>query len=205
MRRLDKLPPAFKRYAKVGGAFVFAVFDDAEDGEEAAITAIRGLLGSEIDETVLRAIGHRRIELAEFLGRHGDPESRKLIKRGSWRTLDGRELVDPLLVDMGRTQLAGGGYAIPEAGEGGQFAHGFAFPPYGLDTSPREIQALFDEVLGFLLPSGTPHVIHDWTSPRLAEVSPWFEPGMEWWGAFLFTIHQPERRRLIALAASTTD
>lgn len=205
MRRLDKLPPAFKRYDKAGGAFEFAVFDEAGDSEAEAVAAIRALLDDALDEAVLRAAGHRRIGLAEFLGAHCDPESRKLIKRGTWRTADGQELVDPPLRKVERLALSGGGYAIPLPGEGGQFARAFAEPPYGLDASPREIQELFGEILGFLLPPDEPHHILDWTSPRLAEASPRFAAGMEWWGAFLFTLHQPERSRLIALAASTTD
>lgn len=205
MRRLDKLPPAFKRYAKVGGAFDFAVFDEAGGSEAEAIEAIRRLLGDDLDETALRAAGHRRIRLAEFLGAHCHPENRKLIKRGTWRTTDGQELVDPPFKKVERLVLSGGGYAIPLPGEGGQFARAFVEPPYGLDASPREIQELFGEILGFLLPPDEPHHILDWASPSLAEVSLRFEAGMEWWGAFLFTIHQPERGRLIAFAASTTD
>lgn len=205
MRRLDELPPAFQRYANAGGAFVFAVFDDVEDGDEAAIAAIRGLLGDRIDEAVLREIGHRRIGIAAFLGEHGDPASRTLIKRGVWQTADGGELIDPPLGMLDDVGINGGGYGLELPGEGGQFARAFAFTPYGLNARPSEIQAMFAEVLAFLLPPDEPSLILDWASPRLGEVSPWFEVGMEWWGAFLFTIHQPERRRLIAFAGADTD
>ncbi|HWU95560.1 MAG TPA: hypothetical protein VN029_08170 [Sphingomonas sp.] len=204
MRRLDKLPPAFKRYDKAGGAFIFAAFDEADDSEKVAIAAIRALLRDDLDETALRSIGHRRIKPAEFLGEHCDPVRRTLIKRGTWRTRDGRELVDPPLRKLGREWLIGGGYGMPLPGEGGQFARAFIDPPHSLGIQPREIQELFDEILDFLLPPEERSHIRDWTSPRLPEASPWFKAGMAFWGVFLFTIHQPERGRLIALAASAT-
>jgi hypothetical protein len=204
VRRIEKLPPAFKRHRKVGGAFTFAAFDDAGESDTDAIEAIGALLTGALDIETLRSIGHREINEAEFLGEHCDARSRIIIQRGQWETADGRKLVDPPLKKLGRARISGG-YGIPFPGEGGQFARAFAFPPYGLHTSPREIQALFDEILDFLLPPEAPCRILDWTSPRLSQVSPWFDAGMDWWGAFLFTIHQPSRGRLIALAASTTD
>ncbi|AQR74294.1 hypothetical protein [Sphingomonas sp. LM7] len=205
MRRIEKLPPAFSRYRKVGGAFTFAAFDGAREGDVDAIEAIRVLLDGNLNSGTLRAIGACQITEAEFLGEHCAAESRKMVKRGTWETADGRRLVDPPLATLDGVAIRSGGYGFPDPGAGGQFARAFASPPYSLDARPSEIQSLFDDILDFLLPPGAPHRILDWTSPRLGEVSPWFNAGMEWWGAFLFTIHQPGRGRLIALAASTTD
>lgn len=205
MHRIEKLPPAFKRHRKAGGAFAFAAFGEAGERDADAIEAIGALLEGALDIETLRLIGHREITEAEFPGRHCDAGSRTIVQRGNWETADGRKLVDPPLAKLDGVAIRSGGFGLPEPGEGGQIARAFAFPPYGLRARPREIQLLFDETLDFLLPSGMPHRILDWTSPRLSEVSPWFRAGMEWWGAFLFTIHQPDRGRLIALAASTTD
>lgn len=203
MRRIEKLPPAFKRYRKVGGAFIFAAFEEASESD--AVEAIRILLKGDLDGETLRAVGARQITEAEFLGEHCAAGSRQMVKRGTWETVDGHRLVDPPLAKLEGVAIRSGGYGFPNPGAGGQFARAFAFPPYSLNARPSEIQSLFDEILDFLLPSGAPHRILDWTSPRLGEVSPWFNAGMDWWGAFLFSIHQPDRRRLIALAASTTD
>jgi hypothetical protein len=205
MRPIATLPPAFKRYRKAGGAFVFAAFDDAGESEMEAIQAICALLGDDLDVERLRAFGHRRIDEAEFLGDHCDPQTRALIRRGTWQTMDGKELIDPPLRALDGVKIQSGGVGIPLPGQGGQFARAFALPPYSLDARPREIQLLFDEILAHLLPIDAPQRILDWTSPGLAEVSPWFAAGMDWWGAFLFTIHQPDRGRLIAIAASATD
>ena len=40
---------------------------------------------------------------------------------------------------------------------------------------------------------------------RLAEVSDYFESGLEWWGVFLFSIYVPALRRLVIIAGSATD
>lgn len=205
MHRVEKLPPAFKRFRRAGGAFLFAAFDGAEESEAAAVNAIGALLNGDLDVEKLRAIGHRKLTETEFLGAHCEAGSRTIVQRGSWETGDGRRLVDPPLKKLDGVGIRSGGYGMADPGEGGQFARAFAFPPYGLDARPGEIQSLFDEILDFLLPPGTESHILDWTSPRLGEVSPWFDAGMEWWGVFLFTIHQPPSGRLIAMAASTTD
>ncbi len=60
-------------------------------------------------------------------------------------------------------------------------------------------------MLRFLLPPGEATVISDWDSCQLGEVSAYFEDGLEWWGAFLFTIYQAGTGRLLVIAASATD
>lgn len=207
MERLHKLPSAFARYHKIGGVLDFAVFDDAGDSEEEAVAAIRTALGDPADfkADVLRSLGHRPIYRAEFLGDHYDLAHRKLVKRGSWITADGKRLVDPSLDTLDKSKIEAGGCGIPMPGEGGEFARAFIDPPYPLDAKPSEVQALFDQVHDFLMPKDEPYQILDWASPRLPEVSRYFLPGMEWWGVFLFTIYQPQGRRLIAIAGSTSD
>ncbi|WP_331013459.1 hypothetical protein [Sphingomonas sp.] len=204
---METLPAAFARYSKVGGVLEFAAFDDAEDSDDEAITAIRAALGepSDFDAEALRAIGNRDLFRADFLGDRCDLASRKLIRRGTWRTTDGKELVDPPLVTLDKIRISTGGVGMPLPGDGGDFARAFAEPPYGLKAQPSEVQALFDEIHDFLLPRRELHLIRDWASPRLPEVSCYFRHGMEWWGVFHFTIYQPLRRRVIAIAGSTTN
>jgi hypothetical protein len=113
-------------------------------------------------------------------------------------------LVNPRLRQLDDLVMAGG-VEIPDPGGGGQFAYAFSWTPYGLHAKPREIQQLFDAITDFVLPPGADHEIWDWASPRLPEVSQYFEAGMDWWGVFLFTIYVPSLRRLTVIAGSTTD
>lgn len=145
-----------------------------------------------------------------FFGDWFDPVDRSLIRLGDWDTLDGQRLHNPKLKNLtgkgyGRGEkMSGGGRGIV-AGEGGQFAYAFSNPPYPLRARPSEVQELFDDITAFIIPSDQQATILDWTSPRLPEASDYFVSGMEWWGAFLFTVHVPLLARLTAIAASTSD
>jgi hypothetical protein len=67
------------------------------------------------------------------------------------------------------------------------------------------VQAVFEEIRDFILPPLKSSEILDWTSRELPEVSDYFVDGMEWWGAFLFSIHIPALQRLTIIAGSSTD
>ena len=46
----------------------------------------------------------------------------------------------------------------------------------------------------------------DWAGPELPALCPdYFEPGTEWWGVSLFTVHVAEERRLTVILGSSTD
>lgn len=207
MKRIEKLPPAFKRYDKMLGVLDFAVFDDATGTEEEILSAIPQTLrhSNSFDGEALRLLGCRRIRERAFFGDWYDLDSGHLLKVGGWRTADGRELENPKLNKLDGVKIMSGAAPCPDAGAGGQFAYAFSCPPYGLKGRPSEVQANFVEIRDFLLPPGQRSEICDWSSPRLPEVSDYFAAGMEWWGVFLFSIYIPQIERLTIVAGSTTD
>jgi hypothetical protein len=207
MRRLPKLPPAFERFNRIGGALEFAVFEGADGSEEQILEAMSTALPyrKRFSPERLRSLGYRRINERMFFGEWYDRSSGQLLKHGDYRTDDGRELKNPKLAELEGVKLMSGASPGPEPGAGGQFAYAFSNPPYSLHARPREVQALFDEICGFILPPLQWSEILDWSSPRLPDVSDYFEMGMEWWGVFLFSIHVPALERLTIVAGSTTD
>ncbi|MEZ4428803.1 MAG: hypothetical protein R3A51_14070 [Nannocystaceae bacterium] len=204
MHPRDLLPPVFDDYARAFGVLEFLVFDDADGDEDAALTAITALI-PEIDRVKLRELGARRIDDRAFFGDWYDADADALLRRGSYRTKDKRQLVDPRLTDLDDVEIKSGGFSNPSCGGGGQFAYAFSWTPYGLRARPSEVQRMFSEIRDFILPPGLRHEIRDWSSPRLPEAARYFEAGMEWWGVFLFTIHVPTLSRLTVIAGSTTD
>lgn len=198
-------PHFFSQYYEMGGVIDFHVFEDVvalnEDVcLEAIATSVPGL-----DREKLRAISCRPVDAQAFFGDWYDINKGALIRRGTWRTEDGRTLENPVLTDLDGLRISGGGVEIPAAGSGGQFAYAFVNPPYDLGASPKEVQRVFDSVRRFLLPPHTSHEILDWSDPRLPEAAEYFEAGMEWWGVFLFVVFIPEFQRLVVISASTTD
>jgi hypothetical protein len=211
MRAVEKLPPSFKRFHKAGGVVRFAVFDGSEGAEDELVAAIKAALprGCTFDEDKLRALPRRALKERAFFGDWFDPVDRSLIRIGDWRTQDGQRLHNPKLRNLigkghGRSEEMSGAARGFEPGEGGQIAYAFSNPPYSLRARPTEVQQLFDDITAFIVPADQQTVILDWTSTRLPEVSDYFAAGMDWWGAFLFTIHVPATGRLTAIAASTS-
>ena len=82
------------------------------------------------------------------------------------------------------------------------YAYAFSDPPYRLRVSLKEATKLFDainkEILGGISPES---VIFEWP----VDWSDYFDAGQEWWGSFLWTFANPGARRIVVLAASTTD
>jgi hypothetical protein len=207
MERRKALPPAFRRFARVGGVLDFTVFGDADGGEDQALAAVATAFRKDesFNGPLLRTFGSRRLKERAFFGDWYDCDTGSLIKNGTWRTADGRELQNPRLVKLDRITITSGGGGIPDAGSGGQFAYAFSSPPYSLRARPKEVQALFSDIRDFILPPAETCEILDWTTPQLPQVSRYFAAGMDWWGVFLFTVHAPETRRLTVIAGSTTD
>ena len=207
MQPLRKLPPAFKRFGKMGGVLSFAVYENVPlAGDEEILAAMSQVFGKEhFNLEKLRSLGRRGINEDAFFGDWYDRDSGSLLKLGRYRTADGTELTNPRLRRLDRIKIQSGAAPVPEAGSGGQFAYAFSHPPYGLEGRPSEVQAVFDEIKEFILPPFQQREILDWSSPRLPEVSNYFAHGMEWWGVFLFSIHIPAIERLTIIAGSTTD
>lgn len=204
MRKAD-LPSVFSAYAVAGGVLDVAVFKDVDhmDGD-VALAAILATVPDMNDEK-LRASSFREIDAKTFLGDWCDPETGELIRRGSVDTQERGNLLNPKLKDLEDLTLGGRGSPIPPVASGGQFAYAFLDPPYGLRSTPLQTHRMFEEIRDYILPPGRKHLIFDWTDPRLQEASPYFSMGMDWWGVFLLTVHVPDFKRMVVIAASTSD
>ncbi len=78
----------------------------------------------------------------------------------------------------------------------------FFHPPYGLDGSTSENIELFTGI--------NKHALG--TAPELAEIYMWstdwsnyFDAGLEWWGAFYWTIRPAGSQLMVVIGASSTD
>ncbi|HEY2828307.1 MAG TPA: hypothetical protein VGJ04_11970 [Pirellulales bacterium] len=78
----------------------------------------------------------------------------------------------------------------------------FFHPPYGLRETLPFASNLFVQINNFLFGS----------DPDMSEIFSWstdwsnyFDAGREWWGAFYWTIRQPNSRQFVVIGASTTD
>ncbi|MBE9606184.1 hypothetical protein IAI18_15070 [Acetobacteraceae bacterium H6797] len=202
----SNLPPAFHRYQEIGGVLDFELVEPASGDIDSILAGFRAMLPDQpFDADLLRSLGARPIEEARFLGDWYDPQSRRLIERGDFTTSHGHHLHDPPRVVLETQSIANAVLNVPQPGTGGQFAYAFSQPPYPLVARWGEVQSLFDAIRGFILPPGVPAEILDWYSPRLPEVSPAFQEGMEWWGVYLFSIHLPSMRRLTLILGNATD
>jgi hypothetical protein len=204
MRTVKTLPPAFDRFRAIGGALIFAVYEDAKGDDAAALAGISTAMPN-LDITKLKSLGYRSIDKRTFFGDWYDAESGALMRLGRLETRDGQELIDPKFNELVGVEIVAEGSVLPEAGAGGQFAYAFSWTPYGLRTHLAEVQQLFIEITNFILPPDVEHQILDWSNPRLPEVSKFFAAGMEWWGVFLFTVYLPQIKRMTVIAGSTTD
>lgn len=209
MHRIET-PPFFGRLSEIGGVLDVAVFRNARGTLDEIVAAMPEALpwSGPFDGARLLALGARRIDRKTFLGDWVD-ERGALVRRGSWRSDDGRAFENPPFGTLDGVTLVSGGFSPPEPGAGGQFGYAVSCPPYPLSASPRAVQAVFDGIRAFLLPEGKGGEIEveilDWSHPELGEVSGYFAAGLEWWGVFLFSLYLPVSRRLTLIAASATD
>ena len=82
------------------------------------------------------------------------------------------------------------------------YLHAFVDPPYGLRLSPEKVQRIFDTLNEHLFGGFTDDLeIFRWST----DWSNFFADGLEWWGAYWWTIHDRTRGIVSVLAASATD
>ncbi len=177
-------------------------------GEDAARDVLSHALGTMkgFDPVHFAQLESRIITPVRFFGSWYDPADGGLIFDGRINTTDGRCLTRPKYRDLKGVKHSSSGYGCKEeAGSGGDFAHLFCQPPYGLHARPEDVQAMFDAITSVILPKDEDAEIRDWTTVALAEVSPYFKAGLEWWGILLATIYLPQSRKLSVIMASTTD
>lgn len=138
MKRIEKLPPQFKRFAKKGGVLEFAVYEECMGSDEEILTAIESAIPGryKVNIGVLEALGYRKISERKFFGDWYDCDRGQLLMKGRHTTSSGQTLVDPPLKKLDRVRVASGASSLPELGSTGQFAYAFSNPPYRLDGRP---------------------------------------------------------------------
>jgi len=78
----------------------------------------------------------------------------------------------------------------------------FFCPPHGLRGSFKENAELFSRINEYVLGEHADQAeIYAWST----DWSDYFESGLEWWGAFYWTIRPVRSSRMVVVAASTTD
>lgn len=208
---MEKEPGSIRRYREIGGVLDFTFFEGVGDAVQSAHAAIEQALkraistGERFDPTLLRSAPYRRVSKDALLGDWFDSRSGLLVRRGTFTTGTGQRLIDPTYEQLEGVGIRSGGGPIPDLWAGGQFAYAFSQPPYGLQATPGEIQALFSKVCDVILPPWLDSEILDWGSPALTDVSDYFLAGAEWWGAFLFTVRIPAHQSMTVILGSATD
>lgn len=207
MQVMEDLPEAFRTYEKMGGCLDFTFYYQVENNMESHISGIsKALLSrSDFDPAAFESIEHRYINENQLLGDWYDRRSGNLLSVGDFFMENGETLRNPQIVNLDRAKVKSSSQSIPEVGSGGQLAYAFSQPPYRLQASSSQIQAVFDDIKDFILPALEPCEIVDWSTPKLTEVSDYFGAGSEWWGVFLFTIYAPVSQKLSVILGSTTD
>ena len=153
----------------------------------------------------MQSLDERKLTHEAFLGEWCDPRDLMLIKRGSGE-VEGLGRVSDIRYDkLGDAPNRSWGVTTPDCDEPGQYAYAFSCPPYGLEGPSAKIQRLFKQSTELLLDRSAPIEIFDWSGGDLTRVHPLFEAGMEWWGAFLFTIFNPGDHSMVVISGSTTD
>lgn len=206
MRRVTEVPEAVQQALHdTGVVLAFASFTDVDGTESEARDAVAAALEYEYaqmlaywnatpqatpwaapDRAVLPQLTSRTLTREAFLGDYVDVAS-------------GTRL-------FSKAYISARGTSMPDLWKGGHFGYAFSTSPYGIRVDAERMQALFDGVCAWILPAGRTCTILDWGSPVLLDLWPdYFEPGTEWWGVFLFTVHVAEERQLTVILGAATD
>lgn len=151
----------------------------------------------------LTKIKGRPITVSQFLGPYFDLKTRRLLLRGTTNNYfnnyfyAGDEEKEENVVKPERSNHS------PYITQG--FAQAFTTPPYNLvrkNTSPLELNKLFLSIIVQLFDIfNEKAVIFQWSD----DWSNYFDAGKEWWGSFLWTVHNTSQNYMVGVAASTTD
>jgi hypothetical protein len=178
------------QYKVCGGELDFTFLACSKLSDDFERASIKKHLGGQseglwqvwVDATQLYNLNFRSINVSKFLGDLCDPDTRMLRKPFH--------------------QLATDNIKV---GGGGQFALAFGNSVHGFYGGDAERQRLFTRITNFIVPTGAKVLIRDWTSTELPKLSNYFDAGMEWWGVYLFTVFDPERKLLTVISGSATD
>ena len=82
------------------------------------------------------------------------------------------------------------------------YAYAFSNPPYNLQADGDTRLQIFRGLNYAAFSDFAPDVgIYQWTTDWCG----YFDAGNEWWGSFLWTVHNPARNFVVVIAASATD
>jgi hypothetical protein len=84
---------------------------------------------------------------------------------------------------------------------GGGYLMAFSDPPYGLQLGADDAQALFETIRDYFFPETADLEIRSFTT----DWSNYFRAGLEWWGAYWWTVLNRARGIITVIAASSTD
>jgi hypothetical protein len=186
--------PSLIEYWEAGGSADFTFFENVRCELDTARSSIEthfkemrafkfGPLGNRlfVDKEALLDITPAEISRREFYGSHFDYQRMQLVF----------EAPVGACVEPGKTR--------------GEYAYAFTDAPHPPRLSKSRFQEIFNELDAIMFPGSYPAIILDWSSPKLIQVSNYFEEGFEWWGAFLFTVSIPSQRKITVISASNTD
>lgn len=102
--------------------------------------------------------------------------------------------------DVAPTPIGDNAWSIPNVEV---YKTAFFLPPYGLQKPQERNIALFDRLNERLFGNAQKNelVIYSWAN----QCSGYFDAGLEWWGAFLWTISHPEKIAITLIGASSSD
>ena len=192
------------KYSQIGGVLDFIFLEPDADGPPEQLHRAAALAGIMVIDRHLEefAISQTSSEFLQstFFRVHCD-EAKLSGEQISFSRFWGSDDIEPKLITMTPNEA----WSIPEV-DGYKTA--FFHPPHGLGpfaslvVDANEQMALFDRI--------NKHILGD--APAQAEIFSWstdwsnyFEAGLEWWGAFYWTIRPAGSRRFVVIGASATD
>lgn len=88
------------------------------------------------------------------------------------------------------------------SGSKGGYSYAFSHPPYPLRAFSKVVNDLFSSINRCLFDNfDTELDIYEWAT----DWSNFFDAGNEWWGSFLWTIHNKKQDIVVAIGASASD
>jgi len=157
----------------------------------AAITAI-GIIDARYYERAKKIAVQAKLPLDNFFRLTWDSnklDAKKITFSEFWGS-DNAKIIKSHLGDKGGVVPNVDGYKTA-----------FFLPPYSLDRT-LNAEAVFAQINGLLFgPTPSELEIYEWST----DWSNYFDAGHEWWGAFFWTLRQPDTDWIITIGASSTD
>jgi hypothetical protein len=196
---------AYERHQEMSGVLNIQIFNACEDTLENHRSALASVLELSAPKP-LEVLSPKRISQAAFHGDFFDKKTGHLVPGGQLVDDYGNKITKPYLTDIHHKK---GSSYNPPGGQTGSFAFAYLLPPYGLfrhnaKLTNIEIEQTYLEMCDYMMPSKNNHILN-WVEPKLIEIAPHLEKGMEWWGVYAYTIHNAEKRMVSAIVAAETD